>query len=52
MPTCGEMPTGVVKRGFEGAKRATLVETWTDNAASRPEFCRGGLSALYHGYGY
>ncbi len=42
MPGCGEMQTGVAKRGFENAKRATLVETLTDNGASRPEFSFGG----------
>ena len=32
MPGCGEMQTGVANRGFENAKRATLVETLLDNA--------------------
>jgi hypothetical protein len=42
MPACGEMQIGVAKRGFENAKRATLVQTLTDNGASRPELHFGG----------
>jgi hypothetical protein len=37
MPGCGEVQTGVVKHGFENAKRATLVETLMDNGVPRPE---------------
>jgi two-component system LytT family sensor kinase len=37
------MQTGVVKRGFENAKQATLVKTVTDNGMSRPESHFGGF---------
>jgi hypothetical protein len=50
MPACGEMQTGVVKRGFENAKRATLVKILMDNEASRPKFPFGGSIDSFHGH--
>ena len=50
MPPCGEMQIGVVNRGFESAKRATLVETLTDNGTSRPEFHFGESIGSFHGH--
>jgi len=47
MPGCGEMQTGVAKRGFENAKRATLVETLMDNGVPRPECNFGGFTGSF-----
>ena len=50
MPACGEMQTGVVNRGLESAKGATLVETLTDNGTSRPELHFGESTWSFHGH--
>jgi hypothetical protein len=44
------MQTGVAKRGFENAKRDTLVETLTDNGVPCPECHYGGSIGSFHGY--
>jgi hypothetical protein len=44
------MQTGVVKHGFENAKRATLVETLTGSGVPGPEFHFGGSTGSFRGH--